>query len=346
MLGCQDFCGHYEWTFHYVRRRWGQDAVRRFWAEAIGGESQQHYTQSAVRSGLPGLCETCVQTGVDEGCDWTLTCDEAKNILRCDMRECPSKGFLIKNDRNADEDYCDHCMGWEIPLLARSDIEIVAHEHNHCGQCWEAIRVKGLPSEPIEIEADIRRDPRWNHGYVHRWENGQRQPLMPSVSASPDPCDVLAAWFAPHNSLTILGNGSQETHLKLSANQDAAVLTTDGAYANRRWCPVDPAAVLIGNNAANLTGLAARFLAASPDRRPLLLYPFLPRVPMLDFVSLGLPRPMPILPLLIRCGLYVHQSGGPNPDPMELLSLLAVALQKRIIPADVDLQVLPASERP
>ena len=49
MLGCQDFCGHYEWTFHYVRRRWGQDAVRRFWAEAIGGESQQHYTQSAAR---------------------------------------------------------------------------------------------------------------------------------------------------------------------------------------------------------------------------------------------------------------------------------------------------------
>ncbi len=49
MLGCQDFCGYYDWTFHFVRRSWGQEAVRQLWAEAIGGDSQQHYAQSALR---------------------------------------------------------------------------------------------------------------------------------------------------------------------------------------------------------------------------------------------------------------------------------------------------------
>ena len=27
MLGCQDFCGYYDWTFHYMRRHFGQEAI-------------------------------------------------------------------------------------------------------------------------------------------------------------------------------------------------------------------------------------------------------------------------------------------------------------------------------
>ena len=119
MLGCQDFCGYYEWTFHYVRFHWGQEAIQRLWAEAIGGDSQQHYSESASHAGLRGLYQTWTKTGVEECCDWTFTLDETRNILRSDMRECPSKGFLIQHDLNADEDYCDHCMGWTIPALAK-----------------------------------------------------------------------------------------------------------------------------------------------------------------------------------------------------------------------------------
>ena len=168
MLGCHDFCGHYEWTFHYVRRRWGQEGVRRYWAEAIGRESQQHYIEAALQAGLRGLYEEWTKTGVEESCDWTFTLDEAKNVLRWDMRECPSKGFLLKNDLNADEDYCDHCMGWTIPLLAGVGVEVIAHEHNHCGQCWGAMRIENRPSQPVEVAADIRKDPRWNHGFSAR----------------------------------------------------------------------------------------------------------------------------------------------------------------------------------
>ena len=91
MLGCQDFCGHYEWTFHYFRSRWGQDAVRRFWAEAIGGESQQHYAEVALQAGLRGLYDQYVKTGEEEHCDWTYTLDESKNCLAATCENAPAK---------------------------------------------------------------------------------------------------------------------------------------------------------------------------------------------------------------------------------------------------------------
>jgi hypothetical protein len=59
-----------------------------------------------------------------------------------------------------------------------------------------------------------------------------------------------------------------------------------------------------------------------------LLQAYLPMESRLDFVSLGLPRPLPILPLLIHRGLYMHHPGGPKPNLADLLSLLAVALTK------------------
>jgi len=343
MLGCQDFCGHYEWTFHYFRSRWGQDALRRLWAEAIGGESQQHYAKVALQAGLRGLYDQYVKTGEEEHCDWTYTLDESKNVLRCDMRECPSKGFLIKNNLNVDEDYCDHCQGWELPLTASVGLEIVEHEHNHCGQCWTVYRLKDRSAELVDVAADIRKDERWRCGFIHRWEKDRRLPLLSFVSESSDPCDVLVQWFAANNCITILGDDidSPGASREPPLHEQTAVLTTDNTYANRERCPVDPVAVLIGHDAANLTALATRFLATSPGRRPLLLHPYLPRMPILDFVSLELPRPIPILPLLIRCGLYVHQPSGANPGPVELLFLLALALQKRISLAGVDIHLHP-----
>ncbi len=246
------------------------------------------------------------------------------------MRECPSKGFLLANDLQADEDYCDHCMGWTIPLVNAAGVEVIEHEHNHCGQCWATMRRKDRPAQPLEVEGDIRRDRRWNRGFLHRWENDRPQPLLPSVSPSSDPCDVLAAWFATTDSLTILGPESAAPEVRREIRPGHAVLTIGKIYADAGQCPVQPLAVLLDSDSAELAGVAARFGATAPEQRPLLLHHFLPRAPMLDFVSAGLPRPVPLLPLLIRRGLYSHQPGGPNPDLTELLILLAMALQKRM----------------
>jgi len=50
---------------------------------------------------------------------------------------------------------------------------------------------------------------------------------------------------------------------------------------------------------------------------------------IIGVVSVGLPRPVPILPLLIRKGKYTHRPGGPHPTTTELLLLLAAALDKK-----------------
>ena len=112
MLGCHDFCGYYDWTFAFLRKHFGEPAAVSLWEHAIGGESQAHYLVAGQKAGLKGLYDTWVTTGEDEKCDWTFTLDEQRNVLRTDMRQCPSKGFLLGNDLVADEDYCDHCEGW------------------------------------------------------------------------------------------------------------------------------------------------------------------------------------------------------------------------------------------
>ena len=93
MLGCQDFCGYYEWTFHYLRRRFGDEALKEYWSHAIANDSQMHYIQAAEAEGLKGLYKCWAQTGENEQCDWTVTLDEINNSLHINMQHCPSKGL-------------------------------------------------------------------------------------------------------------------------------------------------------------------------------------------------------------------------------------------------------------
>jgi hypothetical protein len=328
MLGCHDFCGYYDWSFHYVRRRWGLAGVELLWHKAIGGDSQQHYSDPAAGTGLKALYHTWVKTGQDEHCDWTFTLDEEKNVLRWDMRECPSKGFLVKNDLNADEDYCNHCMGWIIPMLEGVGAEILEHEHNHCGQCWATMRMKDrdcpdfrasdnrtAPLDPFSgnetfppaaKDVDIRNDPRWRRGYLDRWANNQPQPHQSEIGPSSDPSEMLEAWF---RGVDVLSR-----------------IAADSIYDDRQQCPAEPLAVLIGCPPADLAATAARYHATPPSNRPLLLHAFLPGVAFADFPAAGLPRPVPILPLLIRKGKYTHNPGGPYPTTEEFLALLAAAV--------------------
>jgi hypothetical protein len=103
---------------------------------------------------------------------------------------------------------------------------------------------------------------------------------------------------------------------------------TDRAYVRGSDFGSHPLAVLISHEGADLDELAKKFHAAPQDRRPLLLHPYLPGRPALDWTLHRLPRPLPILPLLIRTGQYVHTPGGPDPGAPSLLAALVRALGK------------------
>jgi hypothetical protein len=163
MLGCYDFCGHYEWTFEWLRARGGESLVQEYWDKAIAQDSQTHAAALIAAKGIAGMKEYWGHTLDHEAAGYH--CTTTDKVFRIDMHECPSKGFLIRNDLEQYHDYCDHCMGWIGPMLGRAGF-VVDHQHNHRGKCWWEIRAASdltPPSEPGELsgEHDVRLRADW-----------------------------------------------------------------------------------------------------------------------------------------------------------------------------------------
>jgi hypothetical protein len=163
MLGCFDFCGHYEWTFEWFRQRGGEALVHEYWDKAIAQDSQAHAAALIAAKGIEGMKEYWGHTLEHEGAGYHCTATD--KVFRIDMHECPSKGFLIRNHLEQYHDYCDHCMGWIGPMLKRAGF-VVDHQHNHCGKCWWEIRAASdttPPSTPGELsgEPDVRFGADW-----------------------------------------------------------------------------------------------------------------------------------------------------------------------------------------
>ncbi|QDS99296.1 hypothetical protein [Adhaeretor mobilis] len=329
MLGCQDFCGYYDWTFRYLRRKFGEQALKKYWAEAIASDSQAHYLASGEQAGLRGLYSSWSKSGEDEHCDWSVTLDEEKNVLRLDMHECPSKGFLLQNDLNSDEDYCDHCIGWIGPALTQIGVEVSGHEHNHCGQCWWEMRMVDTDSQPIAIEKDIRSDSRWKHGYLHSYVNHTKQPLVEGLSTT-DSCELLQNWFHKAERIVVLGSDSAVGKNELVLRPDDAVIATGKHYALGATSGFDCRAVILEHEPDSLYEVANRYNNESGER-PLLLYSYLPQKLRQAFLDNDLPRPLPILPMLIREGQYVHQPEKTAPTTVDFAKLLAHALGKPVV---------------
>jgi hypothetical protein len=183
MLGCYDFCAHYEWTFQWLDQTGGETAVIDYWDECISKDSQQHASKLIGEKGFAGMGEYWGHVLEEEAAGYVVT--EGENVFRIDMMACPSKGFLIRNGLKQYRDYCDHCMGWVGPMLQRNGYTTY-HQHNHHGQCWWEIRKKtdpNSPSGPAELSGtnDVRVRPDWKGGDepLHQFEHdmGSRKSL-------------------------------------------------------------------------------------------------------------------------------------------------------------------------
>ena len=190
MLGCYDFCGHYEWTFEWLNQLGGESLVREYWDKAIRCDSQVHAAELILKNGFPGMEEYWGHTLEHEGAGYFTV--SSKDVFRIDMHECPSKGFLIRNGLSQYSDYCDHCMGWIGPLMKGAGYTI-DHEHNHCGQCWWEIRRAGDTSPMSAVSElgganDVRLNVKWKH-----------QKPLDIYFRSNDPDDKIASEETPFN---------------------------------------------------------------------------------------------------------------------------------------------------
>ncbi len=144
MIGCYDFCGHYEWTFQWLHDQRDDDLVHQFWDEAIGGDSQSHASKLIREKGFTGMGEYWAHTLAEEAAGYATT--QGDGVFRLDINDCPSKGFLLRNNLEQYPDYCDHCIGWIGSVMETAGFAI-DHQHNHCGQCWWEFRRQGTPSD-------------------------------------------------------------------------------------------------------------------------------------------------------------------------------------------------------
>jgi hypothetical protein len=180
MIGVQDFIGYYDWTFEYLRRNYGEEAVRDYWLRAISQDSQRHARALIEAKGFDGMEEYWGHTLAMEEAGYTFDRDE--DYFRIDMFACPSKGHLIQRGLAAYHDYCEHCMGWVKPMMDDAGF-IIDHEHNHAGQCyWEMHRADDrLPGPPPDRGPhDVRNLPNWQQAEHHRYVNSE------SATAEPD----------------------------------------------------------------------------------------------------------------------------------------------------------------
>ena len=168
MIGCYDFCGHYDWTFEWLLRTGGEPLVHRYWEESISGDSQRHAAELINAEGFEGMRKYWAHTLEEEAAGYALSSNA--NTVRIDMHECPSKGFLIQNQLETYHDYCNHCIGWIGPVMKNAGFTI-DHEHNHCGQCWWEFRKKddptpASPSGALAGEKDVRFGADWDQAGV------------------------------------------------------------------------------------------------------------------------------------------------------------------------------------
>lgn len=172
MIGCYDFCGHYEWTFGWLEQQGGHDLVRAYWDEAISIDSQRHAAELIIGQGIVGMKKYWHHTLEEEAADHVMTATD--EVYRIDMHQCPSKGFLIRNGLDQYRDYCDHCMGWIGPMMKKAGF-VIDHEHNHCGQCWWEMRRAedaSPASDPGELSGknDVRLLPTWKSEHTDHYE--------------------------------------------------------------------------------------------------------------------------------------------------------------------------------
>lgn len=109
MISCTDFIPTYSELFNFIHARRGKEGVVKYW-EYISDNFLDNLRNLAARKGLVGCFEYWSHTLTEEAADFRMTLDDENGVFTITMRDCPSKGRLLKEKHiESYEDYCEHC---------------------------------------------------------------------------------------------------------------------------------------------------------------------------------------------------------------------------------------------
>lgn len=126
MISCTEFIPAYSAFFSYLERKNGRREVTDFWAY-LSDNFLTNLRDLVVEKGLAGCYEYWSHTLNEEAAHFSMTLDEDAGYFSIDMRECPSKGLLLKLDQvKPYADYCGHCG-----LLYRRVLEPLGYSYEY-----------------------------------------------------------------------------------------------------------------------------------------------------------------------------------------------------------------------
>lgn len=109
MISCTEFIPAYNEFFKFLHRTGGKTEVVKFW-EALSDAFLGNLSDLAAKKGLEGCFEYWSKTLKEEAADFKMTLDNEANFFTIMMRNCPSKGRLLKEKHITPyPDYCEHC---------------------------------------------------------------------------------------------------------------------------------------------------------------------------------------------------------------------------------------------
>lgn len=95
--------------FKFLEKRYGKESVVKYWEE-LSDNYLDTLRDLATRKGLAGCYEYWSHTLTEEAADFRMTLDEEHGVFTITMRNCPSKGMLLREKHlEPYDDYCGHC---------------------------------------------------------------------------------------------------------------------------------------------------------------------------------------------------------------------------------------------
>ena len=111
--------------FKFLQKRHGKEAVVKYWEE-LSDKYGHKLRNIAIEKGLAGCFEQWSHSLTEEAADFRMTLDVEKGIFTITMRDCPSKGLLLREEHiEPYEDYCEHC-----DIIYRRVLKPLGYEYN------------------------------------------------------------------------------------------------------------------------------------------------------------------------------------------------------------------------